>query len=164
MIELIEEKFHIKTPPAIKKEYRSCIEDLAQNDLIHSLHDFAHHSNISRLEHCLHVSYTSYLLCRKLGLNSRSAARGGLLHDFFLYDSRLTKPDRGLHCLRHPAIALANARNLFLLNEIEEDIIVKHMWPVTIRLPRYKESYVVTLADKYCAYKEIAWYSHIASQ
>ena len=161
MIELIEEKFHIKTPPAIKKEYRSCIEDLAQNDLIHSLHDFAHHSNISRLEHCLHVSYTSYLLCRKLGLNSRSAARAACCHDFF-FTIHLTKPT-GASLLRHPCMP-GQRQKSFLLNEIEEDLIVKHMWPVTIRLPRYKESYVVTLADKYCAYKEIAWYSHIASQ
>ena len=28
------------------------------------------------------------------------------------------------------------------------------MWPVTISLPKYKESYILTLVDKYCALNE----------
>lgn len=32
------------------------------------------------------------------------------------------------------------------------------MWPITIRPPRFKESYVVTLMDKYCASKEVTLY------
>ena len=35
------------------------------------------------------------------------------------------------------------------------DIIVKHMWPLTVTLPKYRESYIVTLADKYCATSEM---------
>jgi uncharacterized protein len=40
------------------------------------------------------------------------------------------------------------------MNNIEKDIIEKHMWPLTLRLPRYKESYVVLMVDKYCALTE----------
>jgi uncharacterized protein len=40
------------------------------------------------------------------------------------------------------------------MNNIEKDIIEKHMWPLTLRLPRYKESYVVLMVDKYCAFSE----------
>ena len=32
---------------------------------------------------------------------------------------------------------------------------MKHMWPVTLALPRYKESYLVILADKWCALTEV---------
>ena len=28
------------------------------------------------------------------------------------------------------------------------------MWPVTINFPKYKESYIITLVDKYCAIQE----------
>lgn len=35
-----------------------------------------------------------------------------------------------------------------------EDIIIKHMWGLTIAPPRYKEAYIVTLVDKYWAIKE----------
>ena len=40
-------------------------------------------------------------------------------------------------------------------NEIEKDIIAKHMWPLTLRhVPKYKESIIVTMVDKYCSTKE----------
>lgn len=159
MIELIEEKLNLKADISNKSEYQYCVNDLAQDENIHSLADFAHHKNISRLEHSLHVSYLSYLACKKLGLNYRSAARGGLLHDFYFYNSHITKPEGGIHCFRHPIIALENASELFDLNDLEKDIIVKHMWPVTIRPPRYKESLIVTFVDKYCASMEFAKYS-----
>ena len=28
------------------------------------------------------------------------------------------------------------------------------MWPLTIKLPKYKESYIITFVDKYCALQE----------
>ena len=49
---------------------------------------------------------------------------------------------------------MANAQKLFILNEIEKDIILKHMWPVTFSAPKYLESYIITFVDKYCAIKE----------
>ena len=61
---------------------------------------------------------------------------------------------KGLHAFTHPKTAYKNASKLFALNEKEKDIILKHMWPVTIALPKYKESYLLTLVDKYCALNE----------
>lgn len=156
MIKLIESKLDLKADFNSKSEYNYCISDLAKNEIIYSMADFAHHKNISRLEHSLHVSFLSYLACKKLGLNYQSAARGGLLHDFYFYDSHITKPESGIHCFSHPATALKNASKFFHLNDLEKDIIVKHMWPVTIRPPKYKESLIVTFIDKYCASIEFA--------
>ena len=56
-----------------------------------------------------------------------STARGGLLHDFFYYDWRVTKFNKS-HAWVHPRIAVRNARKLVNLNKKEEDIILKHMW------------------------------------
>lgn len=116
---------------------------------------YIQHSDITCFEHSIHVSYKSYLICRHLGLDDRSAARGGLLHDFFLYDWHNTKPRSGLHGFTHPRAALDNANKRFMLNEIEKDIIEKHMWPLTPSLPKYKESYIIVLVDKYCSFMEI---------
>ena len=33
-------------------------------------------------------------------------------------------------------------------------MILKHMWPVTIALPRHIETYIITIADKLCAINE----------
>jgi uncharacterized protein len=78
-----------------------------------------------------------------------------MVHDLFLYDWRKRQDDRkGLHAFTHPKAALDNASKLFSLNEKEIDIILKHMWPVTISFPKYAESYIITLVDKYCAIEE----------
>ena len=69
----------------------------------------------------------------------------------------MTQPDlprEKYHGIEHPKIALQNAEKYFRLNDIERDIIVKHMWPLTLVPPKYKESFIVTFADKYLSSKE----------
>lgn len=136
-------------------EYMECVRDLIDHEIVKSMKNFIQHSNIDCLEHSMTVSYMSYEACKRLGLDYRSAARGGLLHDLFLYDWHTTRTKEGLHGFTHPYTALYNARKYYELNSIEEDIIVKHMWPLTLRLPRYKESVVVSMVDKYCSMAEI---------
>ena len=51
-------------------------------------------------------------------------------------------------------LAMRNADRDFTLNEIEKDIISKHMFPLTPFLPRHRESFIVCLADKWCALAE----------
>ena len=86
----------------------------------------------------------------------------------FLYDWRHSKKKlnlEGLHAFVHPKIALKNASKLFLLNDKEKDIIVKHMWPVTFfSLPKYKESYIITLTDKLSALKSFYEYYKLGSK
>lgn len=136
-------------------EYNECVLDLLEHEAVRSMEKFIQHGSVSCLEHSIAVSRISYRLCKKLGLDYRSAARGGLLHDFFLYDWHTTKTQGGLHGFTHPVTALRNAKNHYSLNPVEEDIILKHMWPLTVRTPRYKESMVVSLVDKYCSATEI---------
>ena len=38
----------------------------------------------------------------------------------------------------------------FEITDIEKDIIVKHMFPLNMALPKYKETVVIILVDKYC--------------
>ena len=131
-------------------QFKAMISDLLAHDHVNNMNDFMQHGAMTCLDHCIHVSYTSYRLCSFLGFDYRSAARGALLHDLFLYDWHTVKLEKGLHAFRHPYIALENASTSFILNNIEKDIIKKHMWPLTLRLPRYKEAYIVCLIDKYC--------------
>ena len=68
------------------------------------------------------------------------------------------------HAFKHPQIALENALKICNLNEKEQDIILKHMWPVTFfKFPKYKESYVITITDKLSALKSFYEYyqSHL---
>lgn len=163
MVDLIKSRLNLRANSSSFAEFKECIRDLIKNESICSMENLRQHGNITCLEHSIYVSYTSYLICRRLELDYRSAARGGLLHDFFLYDWHLTKPDKGLHGFTHPYAALENAKKLFYLNDLEKDIIVKHMWPLTVELPKYRETFIVALADKYCALVEIIRFGGRAS-
>ncbi|WP_312694479.1 HD domain-containing protein [Caproiciproducens sp.] len=136
-----------------KQYFRDCSLELLKSEDVQLMGTFIQHANISCLEHSISVAYYSYCLCRKLNLNvdCRSIIRGALLHDFFLYDWHVTKNPRGLHGFKHPLTALENAEEHFALNDREKDIIVKHMWPLTLTPPRYKEALIVSLSDKFCS-------------
>ena len=155
MIKLIKSKTKLKQNFKILDEYKECIADLINHKDVKLMETYIQHSNINCLEHSVSVSYRAFIVCKYLGFNYKTVARGGLLHDFFLYDWHTRKPKKGLHGLIHPSIALNNANEKFILNEIEKDIIKKHMWPLTLQLPKYKESYIVVLIDKYCSVMEI---------
>lgn len=116
---------------------------------------YRQHSTTSCYEHCLYVAYYTYLICKKFNLDYISASRAAMLHDLFLYDWRHKVDGRkGYHAFTHPRLALKNATELFELNDIEKDCILKHMWPVTPVLPKYKETFIITLTDKYSACRE----------
>lgn len=136
-------------------EFNFIINDIINNPTVLQMNNFKQHYETSCFEHCLNVSYYSYLICKKFNLDYVAAARSGMLHDLFLYDWRTKTNNRtGLHAFTHPKTALNNAKCEFDISKKEEDIILKHMWPVTLKLPKYRESYIITLVDKFCALKE----------
>ena len=138
------------------QEFQNIIKDITENSSVLSLKEHIQHMKSSRYEHCYQVAYYTYVLSKKLGLDYISATRGAMLHDFYFYDWRNkgVEGQKHFHAYRHPRIALNNAKENFELNEVEKDIILKHMWPLTFPLPRFSESYLVTLVDKYCATRE----------
>lgn len=137
------------------KYFINIISDMIENNTVKQMNDFKQHYETTCFEHCLVASYYCYLLCKKFNLDYISCSRAAMVHDLFLYDWRKRQNGRkGLHAFTHPQTAYDNASKLFDLNEKEKDIIVKHMWPVTLALPKYKESYILTLVDKYCALNE----------
>ncbi len=139
-----------------RQEFYACISDLIQSPEVLAMGRIAQHSeSISRLEHSLYVSYVGFLFCRFLGLDQRAAARGGLLHDMHSWTREEDFAFRARLLLIHPKLALENASEAFALSQKEKDIIVKHMWPLTLSFPRYAESYLVCLADKLCAVAEM---------
>lgn len=138
-------------------EFRSYISDLLEYELVQRLAQYHQHCNTTRLQHCYSVSYYSFLFAKYIGADPRSAARAGLLHDLFWYDWRKEKTPQ-LHAFYHPKVAAENAEKLLgELKPCEKDAIIKHMWPLCMGLPKYKESIAVTMADKYCAGIEVVY-------
>lgn len=110
------------------------------------LANFRHHGRMSCRDHCLRVAALTFLRSSRKGCDFLSATRGALLHDFFFYNWRFEGPR--FHGFRHPTIACRNAERRFLLNDIERDVILRHMWPLTPVPPKYMESRIVCWADK----------------
>lgn len=139
-------------------EFFNIVNDIMINEEVQKLKLYKHHYAYTRFEHGLSVAYYSYIICKFLHLDYQSVARAGLLHDLFFYDceNKLTRPKQHIH--NHPKLALQNAEKLFSLNDREKDIILKHMWPITLSRPKYWESFIITFVDKYCALKEWSYY------
>lgn len=142
------------------REFYECIQDIVDHPAVLQMKAFDQHCGTDCYQHCLNVAYNNYCICLRLGLDARSAARGGMLHDLFLYDWRKHSKKTGdrLHAITHPFAAYRNARKYFHLNPVEKEVITKHMWPLSVIPPKYPETYVICLTDKYCGSVEIADY------
>lgn len=117
---------------------------------------YMQHGTVSVRAHCLRVAYISFLIAEyvPLRVNRRDLIRGALLHDYFLYDWHEKDASHRWHGFFHPGKALRNAKKDFLLTKREEDIILRHMFPLTPIPPAYAESWIVCIADKICAAQE----------
>ena len=139
-----------------QSEYYACVRDLLNSRGVQQLREHTHHIGTSRFQHSLNVSYYNYCLCRFFKLDARAAARAGLLHDLFFYDRKTHEKIRNGHCAEHANIALYNASMLYPLSELESDMILNHMWPMTPHLPRHPETFMITIVDKFCATMELS--------
>ncbi|MCR5794659.1 MAG: phosphohydrolase [Solobacterium sp.] len=132
-------------------EFLMIVSDITAADAYAELKKYVHHKTTNRYQHCLNVAWYSYLWAKNAGLDYRSAARGAMLHDFYLYDTKEFRLSGMNHNIVHPRIALKNARMFFDVNPVMEDCIVHHMWPSGIGSPVTMEGAIVSAADKYCA-------------
>lgn len=132
-------------------------DEMLQQEKLQDMKKYIQHGNTNTYTHCMAVSYYSYLILRRLPLklDAKSVIRGAMLHDFYLYDWHLPRKSPKLHGFAHPALALKNSRKYFRLNRIEENIIEKHMWPLTLtRFPTSREAFLVCMVDKLCSLTE----------
>lgn len=137
-----------------KEEYYEIVHEILKSEEFQKRKKYKHHGDITVYDHCLAVSKVSYALAKKLKKDYRSAAIGGLLHDFYdkpWQEDISKKPFFQKHGFIHAKQAMLNANKYFpnLMNEKINNIIIRHMFPLNKIPPKYIESWIVTLADKY---------------
>ncbi len=138
------------------EEYMSIVQDYLNDNYVQLLKNIPHHDS-NRLEHSVKVSYLAYKIAKKRNLNYKSVAKAGLLHDFYfnrIEDLKYAKDKVKMFMNDHPVDAANNAEEHFGITELERDIIVSHMWPTSFHIPHYKESFVVSCADKVYSFKD----------
>lgn len=150
-----EERDLEKIQKLMSEEYLKIVETILNSQEFQKRLDYHHHENRSVYVHSLMVSYKSYKIAKFLRLDYKRAAIGGLLHDFYYEDwqkaPKIKQKVFEKHGFAHPKHALENSKLNFpdLIDSKVSDIILKHMFPLTIKPPCYCESWIITLVDKY---------------
>ena len=164
--EAVREQFHLKDRSlkgAEKTLYRYGKEVLEDEAFIASGENIQH-GDMSVREHCVHVARMSVFLAAMwhIPVYKKDLVRGALLHDYFQYDWHSPQHCglKNLHGFYHPGIALKNAEKAFVLADCEREIILRHMWPLTVVPARYREAWIVTTADKICSLTETLKFEH----
>ncbi|MDU1955388.1 MAG: HD domain-containing protein [Peptoniphilus lacydonensis] len=134
-----------------EKRLKEIIEELNKNTRFLKTKNYIQHGNTTVYSHVISVAKKSIEIAEKYNLNvdMDSLIRGALLHDYFLYDWHDKKHKKSFHGFTHPKKAYKNARSELDLNNVEKDIIIKHMFPLTVVPPKYLESWIITYADKW---------------
>lgn len=128
--------------------------DILSHASMQASRGFRHHGNTSVFAHSVAVAYVSVAIALRLRLrvDMRALVRAALLHDYFLYDwHAFDGGEHRLHGLFHARRALENARRDHAPTPVEEDAILRHMFPLTPIPPRFCEGWIICLADKACA-------------
>lgn len=156
-------------------EWLLIVEDILLHDEFQKRKLFSHHHNLSVWDHSILVSFKAFLVAKYFGADSRTCAIAGLLHDFYpyawLYNEELSKIDDGeyvkyvnvkkplfqMHGFVHGKEAAVNAKKYFpyLMTERIFNSIERHMFPLTIKIPKYKEGIVITVIDKLNSVREM---------
>lgn len=139
-----------------KRVYSEIVDDYIRDHDWLKLMSYIHHKQTTRLMHSMHVSYLCFLHAFRKGWDYVSAAIGGLLHDFCLFNKG-DYPIRhvlDIWCFWHAKQALQTSENKYQLNHITENMIRAHMFPSAVTLPKYKETWLIVYWDKYCAVRE----------
>ncbi|MGN1372377.1 MAG: hypothetical protein ACI4XM_08915 [Candidatus Coprovivens sp.] len=151
------------------------VEDILLSDEFQKRKLFMHHYNLSVWDHSILVSFNSFLAAKYFNASARVCAIAGLLHDFYtqawIYNEELAKIDNGkylsefyvkkplfkMHAFVHGDDAASNALKYFpeLVNDRILNSIKRHMFPVTIIPPKYKEGFLITSIDKLNSVREL---------
>ena len=137
-----------------KSEYYQIVGEILEHPEFIKRKEYMHHDKISVYDHCLAVSKLSYKIAKKMNLDYKSAAIGGLLHDFYRkpwQNNKNTGKFLDAHGFTHARDAMLNAHRFFphLMNEKIDNIILRHMFPLNKIPPKYKEGWIITILDKY---------------
>ena len=135
-------------------EFLKIIQPIIEHPEFQKRKNDLHHENQSVYDHSINVALIVYKTAKKRKkVDLKSAVIGAILHDFYFkpwQENCEKKPFFKKHGFTHAREALDNSRIYFkeYLNPIIENCILRHMFPLNIHPPKYKEAWLVTLADK----------------
>ena len=152
-------------------EIQQLAGEIVSHPQFQQLRGYRHHGEGNSVyDHSIAVAQAAYAIARRMrlsGSDTASVVRAALLHDFFGYDWHGTRFRRYLHrytgikrmmhmhAFVHGPIAADRAKRIFGLTDRECEAIARHMFPLAA-MPRTRIAWIVTLADKAVASREMA--------
>lgn len=133
------------------KEFFNITNDILNDEKYRKLQSEPHHG-VTRFDHSVRVAKRTYLFAKKRKMNYKEATRAALLHDFFFSNQVVTDNIKAAY--KHPIFAYKNASKYYGLSNKESNIIRSHMFPLSVEIPKSKEAWVVSCADKSVAFYE----------
>ena len=119
-----------------------------------------HHlaGNVAR--HSLNVAKESCRIAEWLNrhgaqVDVKDAVRGSLLHDIGMTEKEVFGSPTWKKAYLHPERGAALAREEYLANDVQEDAVRRHMWPICVVPPKHAAGWIVLAADKICSIKEL---------
>ena len=108
---------------------------------------FEKHHGSNRYDHSLRVAIKTYKFAIKHKLDVVEVTRASLLHDFF-FNKDFGSNEQLFKLRTHPMMSVVNSKMYFNINEVQEDIIRTHMFPITKTIPKSYAGMIVSLIDK----------------
>lgn len=104
------------------KQYKMIVDYIMKDKEFNKISSSFHHGT-DRLTHSIKVSYYSYLITKKLGLDYKTTATAGLLHDFFVTSNDKTFKESASSLFNHAKIAAKNAVDKFEISDKEKTLL-----------------------------------------
>ena len=139
--------------PIYEEEFETIIKKIKNSEEFQKRKQYKHHDKITVYDHSLNVSKKAYRIAKIFHTDYKSAAIAGLLHDFYENPWQEDNTKRKFfqkHGFTHAKNALYNSKKHFeeYMKPKIENAILRHMFPLNIRPPKYSTGWIVTLADK----------------
>ncbi len=138
------------------KKFNQLSKNIISKQVFKDLKKYPSHGNTTLYTHSINVALLSYKFVQKhhIKCDEKQLIKGALLHDLYLYNWKEKKVK--FHLFKHPKISLETTKQYYRLTKKEENIILTHMFPITIwTIPKCKEAWIVCLFDKIEAIKEL---------
>lgn len=143
-----------------KRERPEWEEDILSSDRFEQAQLVRHHYWTSVAAHSKKTVEYALRICARLKkhgvrINEKDVVRAALLHDIGMTDQKVSRSISFRKAYLHPRKSEQIAKEEFSANEVQCNAIRRHMWPICLIPPRFREGWVVLAADKCCSLWEI---------
>ena len=158
-IKPLPEQNHRSRVSELRQEVLRLGRDIIESDRFDKARNIKHHLHYTVAGHSVETAMYALVLARWLRkhgvhITERDAVRAALLHDIGMTEEPVVRSPSYRKAFLHPAEGRRIANEEFHMNEVQQDAIRHHMWPVGLVPPRHIIGWIVMTSDKMSSMNE----------